>query len=103
MPNNKPTQSNEDLVDNIWDVVRLDSLASSRIGYPRANTKVKIMKLIEAQVLQAQLNEVLEWHKRTLKEVPHPSDISQTLYAQEKRIAHLKEELEALNGRPEIR
>lgn len=88
MPSNEPTQSDEELVDNIWDVVRLDSLASSRIGYPRANTKVKIMKLIKAYSLQERIDilEELEYHDMKLKDNKAIARV----------IAHLKKELEAL-------
>jgi len=96
MPNNKPTQSDGELADNIWDAVRLDSLASSRIGYPRANTKVNIMKIIKAYSLQEAIRELSGVFGLMEDDVALWTQVDGDPFRLGEHIAHLKKELEAL-------
>jgi hypothetical protein len=84
----------------IWLIEALkgyDSLMSSPKGQIKVNkmkAKRELYQLITLYTKErerlAQLNEVRYWHVRTLKEAPHPSQISDTLHAQERRIAELE-------------
>lgn len=66
------------------------------VEYPRREEiKVTFMAYAERLATKRELDTVRYWHKQTIKEAPHPSDISNTLHAQEKRIKELEAALTA--------
>lgn len=66
----------------------------------RKERQAKIHQLISdiqaytaAQVAEARLTTTEEWHTKTLREAPYPSQISKTLHEQEDEIKRLKAHL----------
>jgi hypothetical protein len=87
----------EEMLDDAFYEAMQALNSGAKQGYnawPKVDEIKKAAKRqIETLITENELEVVKYWHKRTIKEAPHPSHISNTLHAQEERIATLQASL----------